>query len=164
MATRLATPTSLGLSWPLTNRHQTWEWLATYFHPPERIHPNWRWPPRAEWQQNDLREVPGWWCLMPPTYNFPMNFSRVQGHAGNKIIFIIFIIIMTTGVQWVRATLSNLYHLNTIPRHGICTSTSAIPHGATAMLQPLVWPAVSPTCIVSTNQWWRESSQWTLKP
>lgn len=91
---------------------------------------------------------------------FSHEFSRVQGHAGNKIIFIIIIII--TGVQWGRATLSNLYHLNTIPRHGICTSTSAIPHGATAMLQPLVWPAVSPTCIVSTNQWWRESSQWTL--
>ena len=24
----LATPISLGSSWPLTNRHQTWEWLA----------------------------------------------------------------------------------------------------------------------------------------
>jgi len=64
---------------------------------------------------------------------FSHEFSRVQGHAGNKII-----IIIITGVQWGRATLSNLYHLNTIPRHGICTSTSAIPHGATAMLQPLV--------------------------
>ena len=30
----LATPISLGLSWPLTNRHLTWEWLllAIYFH------------------------------------------------------------------------------------------------------------------------------------
>ena len=28
----MAQPQCIDLSWPLTNRHRTWEWLAIYFH------------------------------------------------------------------------------------------------------------------------------------